>query len=43
MEHWSIFFSKKSPQNTFKTRLDPFGNDLGQIRNTEIFSVFFKI
>ena len=36
------FFLKKSPQNTFKTRLDTFGNDLGQIRNIEIFFRFLS-
>ena len=38
-----FFFRKKSPQNTFKTRLDTFGNDLGQIRNFQIFAAFLEL
>ena len=34
-------FSKKLPQNTFKTRLDSFGNDFGQFGHFEIFLIFF--
>ena len=44
MEHWeNFFFSKKSPQNTFKTRLDTYGNNLGQIRNIQIFAAFLEL
>ena len=35
-------FSKKLPQNMFKTRLRTFGNDFGQLWNFEIFSIFWK-
>ncbi len=37
------FFSKKSPENMFKTRLDTFGNDFGHFRNFENFLIFLKI
>ena len=37
-----IFFSKKSPQNTFKTRLDTFGNSFGHFWKIENFSIFLK-
>ena len=37
------FFSKKSPQNIFKTRLDSFGNDCGQFWNFESFLICLKI
>ena len=44
MEHWAkFFFSKKSPQNMFKTRLDTFGNDFGHFWIFEIFLIFLKI
>ena len=33
-------FSKKSPQNIFKTRLDTFGNDCGHFWNIESFLIF---
>ncbi len=36
-------FSKKSPENMFKTRLDTFGNDFGHFRNFEKFLIFLKI
>ncbi len=36
------FFSKKSPENMFKTRLDTFGNDFGHFRNFENFLIFLK-
>ncbi len=36
-------FSKKSPENMFKTRLDTFGNDFGHFRNFENFLIFLKI
>ncbi len=35
-------FSKKSPENMFKTRLDTFGNDFGHFRNFENFLIFLK-
>ena len=35
-------FSKKSPQNIFKTRLDTFGNDCGHFWNFESFFIFFE-
>ena len=35
-------FSKKSPQNIFKTRLDTFGNDCGHFWNFESFWFFWK-
>ncbi len=34
-------FSKKLPENMFKTRLDTFGNDFGHFWNFEIFLIFF--
>ncbi len=37
------FFSKKSPENMFKSRLDTFGNDFGHFRNFENFLIFLKI
>ncbi len=44
MEHWAkVFFSKKTPENMFKTRLDTFGNDFGHFRNFENFLIFLKI
>ena len=43
MEHWAKVFSKKLPQNTFKTRLDTFGNDFGHFWNFEFFLIFLKI
>ena len=36
------FFSKKLPQNMFKTSLDIFGNDLGHFCNFEFFFEFFE-
>ncbi len=36
-------FSKNSPENMFKTRLDTFGNDFGHFRNFEKFLIFLKI
>ena len=36
-------FSKKLPQNTFRTRLDAFGNDFGPFRNFKLFLIFLKI
>ncbi len=36
-------FSKKSPENMFKSRLDTFGNDFGHFRNFENFLIFLKI
>ena len=36
-------FSKKIPQNMFKTRLDIFGNDFRLFCNFEKFSIFLKI
>ena len=36
-------FSKKSPQNIFKTRLDTFGNDCGHFWNFESFLIFLKV
>ena len=40
MEHWAKkSFSKNSPQNVFKTRLDTFGNDFGPFWNFE--KIFF--
>ena len=35
-------FSKKLPQNMFKTRLDTFGNDFVQLWNFEKFLIFWK-
>ncbi len=35
-------FSKKSPENMFKSRLDTFGNDFGHFRNFENFLIFFE-
>ncbi len=44
MEHWAKnFFSKKSPENMFKTRLDTFGNDFGNFWIFENFLIFLKI
>ena len=43
MEHWAIFFSRKLPQNMFKTCLDTFGNDFGHFWNFENFLIFLKI
>ena len=43
MEHWAKNFSKKIPQNMFKTRLDIFGNDFRLFCNFEKFSIFLKI
>ncbi len=43
MEHWAKNFSKNSPENMFKTRLDTFGNDFGHFRNFENFLIFLKI
>ncbi len=37
------FFSKKLPQNMFKTRLDTFGNDIGHFSIFENFLIFLKI
>ncbi len=37
-----FFFSKKSPQNMFKTRLDTFRNDFGHFWNFENFLIFFE-
>ncbi len=37
------FFSKKTPENMFKTRLDTFGNDFGHFWNFEKFLIFLKI
>ncbi len=37
------FFSKKLPENMFKTRLDTFGNDFEHFWNIENFLVFLKI
>ena len=43
MEHWAKnFFSKKLPQNMFKTRLDTFGNDFGHFWNFEFYLIFLK-
>ncbi len=39
----SIFFSKKLPQNMFKTSLDIFGNDVGHFCNFEFFWFFRKL
>ena len=36
-------FSKKSPWNIFKTRLDTFGDDFGHFWNFETFLIFLKI
>ena len=36
-------FSKKSPQNIFKTRLDTFDNYFGHLWNFESFFIFLKI
>ena len=36
-------FSKKSPQNIFKIRLDTFGNDCGHFWNFESFLIFLKV
>ena len=36
-------FSKKLPQNTFRTPLDTFGNDFGHFRKFETFLIFLKI
>ncbi len=38
-----INFSKKLPQNMFKTRLDTFGNDYGHFSIFENFLIFLKI
>ncbi len=35
-------FSKKLPENMFKTRLDTFGNDFGHFWNFENFLIFFE-
>ena len=35
-------FSKKLPQNTFRTRLDTFGNDFGHFWNFKLFLIFLK-
>ena len=35
-------FSKKMPQNTFRTRLDTFGNDFGHFWNFKLFLIFLK-
>ena len=43
MEHWAENFSKKIPQNMFKTRLDIFGNDFRLFCNFEKFSNFLNI
>ena len=43
MEHWGKYFSEKSPQNMFKTRLDTFGDDFGHVWNFETFLIFWKI
>ena len=43
MENWAKKISKNSPQNTFKTRLDTFGNDFGYFWNFEFFLIFLKI
>ncbi len=37
------FFSKKTPENMFKTRLDTFGNDFGHFWIFENFLIFLKI
>ncbi len=37
------FFSKKLPQNMFKTRLDTFGNDFGHFWIFEKFLIFLKV
>ena len=43
MENWAKkVFSKNSPQNVFKTRLDTFGNDFGPFWNFEKFSILLK-
>ena len=36
-------FSKRLPQNMFKTRLDTFGNNFGHFWNFETFLIFFEI
>ena len=36
-------FSKKLPQNTFRTPLDTLGNDFGPFRNFKLFLIFLKI
>ena len=36
-------FSKKMPQNTFRTRLDTFGTDFGPFWNFKLFLIFLKI
>ena len=43
MEHWPWNFSKKLPQNMFKTHLDTFGNDFGHFWIFETFSTVLKI
>ena len=43
MEHWAKNFSKKLPQNMFKTRLEIFGNDFRLFCNFEKFLIFLKI
>ena len=42
MEHGAIFFSKKLPQNMFKTSLDNFRNDVGHFCVFETFLIFSK-
>ena len=37
MEHWTIIFFEKYPQNMFKTQLDNFGNDFGHFWDFEKF------
>ncbi len=44
MEHWAkVLFSRKLPQNMFKTRWDTFGNDFGHFWIFENFLTFLKI
>ena len=40
MEHWAKKFSKKVPQNLFKTRLGTFGNNFRHLRNFENFLIY---
>ena len=43
MEHGANFFSKKLPQNMFKTSFDNFGNDAGHFCVFEFFLIFRKL
>ena len=42
MEHWANIFSKKAPQNMFKTRLGTFENDFAYFCNFEKFLFFLN-